>query len=780
MPKKKIQEGQIDRSADFAQIAKETGGDTLDKLDSIKFFIDTGNLAINYSCSGKFITGGVPGGRIIEAFGPEASGKSLIGSNVLFGCQQMDGWPILLDCENASNGEFMQRISHLDLTKVVRYAPSSLERAFRQIHVSTKAIRDHEVKYKKPRKPIVFMFDSLTVPPCERELSENGLPMDYSVAEWKRIVGRREQPGERAKIISAEMRKLQSMVVSQDVTVYLVNQIRDKIGVLYGCFSGRSKVLLADGSWMKIAKIVNQKLPVKVMSINTETGEVSSKDVIDWHKNGKLDKDNKFLKIRFRREFDQGRGVMTVTPNHTIFISDTNDKMKKVAAGALSVGDQIITIRPEWFGYDQWQLVYGSILGDGSVRRCENSRYSANLRFCHGPAQEEYLAYKRTMLGDLAGKVGYSKNGSVRSDSKSIPELSKLADYRKDYLIPKEVADNLDVLGLAIWYMDDGTYGGHHDKWGKGKSTIYAKKWKNREEMLSVFAKFGLECKLNDKGFVFDSDNTYKLHQLIARFCPPCMWYKLHDSCHHLYDFMAELPKMRWKSSIGKIESITDFNHTKFAGDDQKYDLTVEDNHSYIVGGALVHNSPETTPGGNAVKFYASLRFRTQAKKKIEHAKLEKFAGINMQVRNIKNRTYRPFITADDVKLYFDEGVDPLSGLLNPLIESERIIQKGAGNYEVSKNYLPESSDVYKFKASKAENRVLAKVLLDCPKLVDVTSQEEVQEYLDKWGGGMFATESGEFREKSVSFDADGNPLETEFDEEPNGSKTLDDSDDDN
>jgi recombination protein RecA len=400
MAKKKTDATNLD--ALYADIAKETGGDVLEDLDNVKYCIDTGNLAINYSCSGKFIIGGVPGGRIIEAYGPEASGKSLIGSNVMYGAQRMGAWVILLDCENASNGEFMKKVSHLNLRQVIRHAPPSLERAFRTIHNVTRKIREREKALGLPRKPIVFIFDSLTVPPCERELKENNLPMDFSVADWKKIVGRQEQPGERAKVISTEMRKLQAMVSKEDVTVYLINQTRDKIGVMYG--------------------------------------------------------------------------------------------------------------------------------------------------------------------------------------------------------------------------------------------------------------------------------------------------------------------------------------------------------------------SPETTPGGNAVKFYASLRIRTAAKKKIEHSKLEKFAGINMQVKNIKNRMFRPFVIADDVKLYFEEGIDPISGLLNCLLEGERVKMRSGGNYEVAPDYLPDGRVEYKFKTSKAENRVPVQVLLDCPKLVDAQDSSEVQAYLDAWGGGLMATESGEYSEKAVTFDQDGAP----------------------
>jgi recombination protein RecA len=405
MAKKKSSAENVDLDDVFNDLASETGGDVLSELESVKYRIDTGNLAINYSCSGKCIGGGIPGGRITEAFGGEASGKSLIGANVLGSIQKLGGWAVILDCENATNGDFMEKISHLNLKRVLRYSPPTLERSFRQIHVTTKKIREREQELKLERKPILFVFDSLTVPPCERELKENNLPLDYSVADWKRIVGRLEQPGERARVISSEMRKLQSMVVDEDVTVYLINQTRDMIGVMYG--------------------------------------------------------------------------------------------------------------------------------------------------------------------------------------------------------------------------------------------------------------------------------------------------------------------------------------------------------------------NPETTPGGKAVKFYSSLRIRTAAKKKIEHKTLEKFSGINMQVKNVKNRGFRPFVVADDVKLYFENGIDPISGLLNCLIEGERIEMKSGGNYLVKPDYLPEGQTEYKFKASKAENRLPVQVILDCPKLVNATTTEEVQEYLNCWDLGLSASESGEYGEKSVDFDADGNPFET-------------------
>jgi len=101
----------------FSSLTEEVGGEILGSLDVAKFFVDTGNLAINYSCSGKFINGGIPSGRLTEIYGPSASSKSLIGANILYGCQKLGGIGIILDTENAVNPEFMARVSHIDEKK---------------------------------------------------------------------------------------------------------------------------------------------------------------------------------------------------------------------------------------------------------------------------------------------------------------------------------------------------------------------------------------------------------------------------------------------------------------------------------------------------------------------------------------------------------------------------------------------------------------------------------------------------------------------------------------
>lgn len=213
----------------FDIVAKETGGDILNDIDSVNYFVDTGSLALNYICSGKFINGGIPGGKLTEIYGPSSSAKSLIGNNILFGCQKMGGVPILLDCENSANKEFIETASHINNKKLLRYSPQSLEDVFAKMY----SVIDN-IRKKNKNIPIVIVYDSIGVSPSARELREVDLPEDYDKATYKKIVGGNEQPGERAKICSRELRKLNSVMADTGATVIILNQTREKIGIMFG------------------------------------------------------------------------------------------------------------------------------------------------------------------------------------------------------------------------------------------------------------------------------------------------------------------------------------------------------------------------------------------------------------------------------------------------------------------------------------------------------------------------------------------------------------------
>jgi len=212
----------------LAGILNETGGETLRDAGQVPYYVDTGNLAVNYACSGKFINGGFPGGRIIEAFGPEASGKSFLGYCFMHSVQKMNGIAILLDCERSSGAEFAERCGHVDPDSLVVYDPVSLEQVEKKITTVVNKIRA-----AFPDKPIGIVWDSIGVNPTDREWGSIDLPENPTQQQIS-AAGGNERPGERAKAANKVLRSLNPFLNNNNATLYVINQVRKKIGVIYG------------------------------------------------------------------------------------------------------------------------------------------------------------------------------------------------------------------------------------------------------------------------------------------------------------------------------------------------------------------------------------------------------------------------------------------------------------------------------------------------------------------------------------------------------------------
>lgn len=212
----------------LAGILSETGGETLRDAGQVPYYVDTGNLAINYACSGKFINGGFPGGRIIEAYGPEASGKSFLGYCFMHSVQQMNGIAILLDCERSSGAEFAERCGHVNPDSLIVYDPVTLEQVEKKITTVVNKIRQ-----VFPDRPIGIVWDSIGVNPTDREWNEIELP-ENPTQQQIAAAGGNERPGERAKASNKVLRSLNPFLNNNNATLYVINQVRKKIGVMYG------------------------------------------------------------------------------------------------------------------------------------------------------------------------------------------------------------------------------------------------------------------------------------------------------------------------------------------------------------------------------------------------------------------------------------------------------------------------------------------------------------------------------------------------------------------
>lgn len=212
----------------FSKLAEQTGGKVLKGIGSSKRFFDTGNLATNYISSGKFLGGGIPTG-ITEFYGPPATAKSLWGYTILGLCQKDGGYAILLDSERSANEQFAVKAGHIDENKLIVFHPIFFEEIEAKITTIVNAIR----KEKGMATPIVFLWDSIGVAMTKREWSETKLPEKYTIAEFKKIVGGKEQPGERAKASGKLLRKLNPFLDDNNASMIVINQTRASIGT-YG------------------------------------------------------------------------------------------------------------------------------------------------------------------------------------------------------------------------------------------------------------------------------------------------------------------------------------------------------------------------------------------------------------------------------------------------------------------------------------------------------------------------------------------------------------------
>lgn len=118
----------------------------------------------------------------------------------------------------------------------------------------------------------------------------------------------------------------------------------------------------------------------------------------------------------------------------------------------------------------QLQAIVGGLLGDACIFRIKDKNngklYNARLLFNHCLAQEEYLKWKYSLLGDLCNKpvrrvkqTGYGAGSlACRVESRCSPVLNPFYDlFDKPKRVTRKALNLLDPLGLAIWYMDDGT-----------------------------------------------------------------------------------------------------------------------------------------------------------------------------------------------------------------------------------------------------------------------------------------------------------------------------------
>ena len=189
------------------QIEKSFGKGSIMKLDEQAYInipgISTGALSLDLALGGK----GIPRGRIVEIFGPESSGKTTLALTVAANAQKDGGVAAFIDAEHALDPSWARRIG-VNIDDLLVSQPDTGEQA---LEICELLVRSNAVD--------VIVVDSVAalIPRAEIE-GEMG----------------EAQVGLQARLMSQAMRKLTGVIARSNCTVIFINQIREKIGVMFG------------------------------------------------------------------------------------------------------------------------------------------------------------------------------------------------------------------------------------------------------------------------------------------------------------------------------------------------------------------------------------------------------------------------------------------------------------------------------------------------------------------------------------------------------------------
>lgn len=189
------------------QLEKKFGAGTVMKLgDNRKMEVDhisSGSLALDIALG----IGGLPRGRITEMYGPESSGKTTLALHAVAEAQKLGGIAAFIDVEHALDPVYARALG-VDIDNLLVSQPDSGEQA---LEIAESLIRSNAID--------IIVIDSVAALTPKAEIEgEMGDTL----------------PGLHARLMSQAMRKLSSIISKSNCVAIFINQLREKIGVMYG------------------------------------------------------------------------------------------------------------------------------------------------------------------------------------------------------------------------------------------------------------------------------------------------------------------------------------------------------------------------------------------------------------------------------------------------------------------------------------------------------------------------------------------------------------------
>lgn len=191
----------------IAQLERNYGEGTIMKLGENKHMavqaVHTGSIALDMALG----IGGVPRGRIIEIYGPESSGKTTVALHIVAEVQKLGGEAAFIDAEHALDPVYAKALG-VDIDNLLVSQPDCGEDA---LEITEALVRSGAID--------VVVIDSVAALVPRQEIEGD---MGQS------------QVGSQARLMSQAMRKLSAVISKSNAIVIFINQLREKVGVIYG------------------------------------------------------------------------------------------------------------------------------------------------------------------------------------------------------------------------------------------------------------------------------------------------------------------------------------------------------------------------------------------------------------------------------------------------------------------------------------------------------------------------------------------------------------------
>lgn len=384
------------------------------------------------------------------------------------------------------------------------------------------------------------------------------------------------------------------------------------------CLHHDTLIVLSDGSTRKIGEIVKNKESVEVVSFNEKTGLFEPKKITNWYKNDYPESD--WMRIQFEGQRAGKHGPIGgwFTNNHKFLTKEGWKEIQDLTSSDyVNTGEYAITAYTE-------QMILGSLLGDASLVK----QGTANFVCSHTEKQKDYVDHKKAILSaeDIFSSEFSQERETCISDrnyestlygvrSKSLYSLAELYNtcYKNDKkTITKEWCDKIDVIGLAYWYMDDGSYSKKKDRPnGYASFASYNISFKEIELLQSMLKRYNIDSVI-DKIYYEEYNSTHfrirlnvensnKLFEHIKDYVTPSMQYKLPEKYRTgKYVWPSEIDIDYTKTDVKEfndklplylrvlsIDRMSNSNTRKYK---TSYCIDVEDNHNFKTFAGIVHN----------------------------------------------------------------------------------------------------------------------------------------------------------------------------------------------